>query len=76
MQNCGGLKSGFLSKPRGVEWIQNLFAGPNSLLRHNLKKVVQIAQNFIVLVYIQISINLVWLIAYTKGWLEISNTQA
>ena len=27
---------------KGVEWIQNLFIDPNSLLRHNLKEVVQI----------------------------------
>ena len=63
-------------KAKGVEWIQNLFAGPNSLPRHNLKKVIQIAQNCIVLVYTQIPINLVHLITHTKGWLGISDTQA
>ena len=40
-----GLKIRVSFKAEGVEWIQNLFAGPNSLPRHNLKKVVQIAQN-------------------------------
>ena len=61
---------------KGMKWIQNLFAGPNFLLRHNWKKVIQIVQNCIVLVYTQISINLVYLITHTKGWLEISDTQA
>ena len=41
-----------------------------------MKKVVQIAQNCIVLVYTQIPINLVCLITHTKGWLGISDTQA
>ena len=59
-----------------MEWIQNLFAGPNSLPRYNLKEVVQIVQNCIVLVYTQIPINLVHLIVYTKEWLGISDTQA
>ena len=63
-------------KAEGVKWIQNLFTGPNSLSRHNLKKVIQIAQNCIVLFYTQILINLVHLIAHTKGWLGISTTQA
>ena len=71
-----GLKIRVPFEAEGVEWIQNFFAGPNSLSRHNLKEVVQIAQNCIVLVYTQISINLVCLIAHTKGWLEISDTQA
>ena len=71
-----GLKIRVPFEAKGVEWIQNLFAGPNSLLRHNLKEVIQIAQNCIVLVYTQIPINLVCLIAHTKGWLEISDTQA
>ena len=71
-----GLKIRVPFKAEGVEWIQNLFAGPNSLLRHNLKEVVQIAQNCIVLVYTQIPINLVRLIAHTKEWLGISDTQA
>ena len=63
-------------KAEGAEWIQNLFTGPNSLPRHNLKEVVQIVQNCIVLFYTQIPINLVQLIAHTKGWLGISATQA
>ena len=71
-----GLKIRVLFKAKGMKWIQNLFAGPNSLSRHNLKKVVQTAQNCIVLVYTQISINLVRFITHTKGWLGISDTQA
>ena len=71
-----GLKIRVPFEAEGVEWIQNLFAGPNSLPRHNLKEVVQIVQNCIVLVYTQIPINLVRLIAHTKGWLGISDTQA
>ena len=71
-----GLKIRVPFKAEGMEWIQNLFAGSNSLLRHNLKEVVQIVQNCIVLVYTQILINLVCLIAHTKGWLGISDTQA
>ena len=71
-----GLKIRVLFEAKGMEWIQNLFAGPNSLSRHNLKKVIQIAQNCIVLVYTQIPINLVCLIAHTKRWLGINNTQA
>ena len=63
-------------KAKGVEWIQNLFTGPNSLPRHNLKEVVQIVQNCIVLFYTQIPINLVHFITHTKGWLGISTTQA
>ena len=70
-----GLKIRVPFEAEGMKWIQNLFAGPNSLPRHNLKEVVQIAQNCIVLVYNQIPINLVRLITHTKGWLRISDTQ-
>ena len=49
-----GLKIRVLFEAEGVEWIQNLFAGPNSLLRHNLKKVVQIAQNYIVFFFFKV----------------------
>ena len=69
-----GLKIRVPFKAKGMKWIQNLFAGLNSFPRYNLKKVVQIVQNCIVLVYTQIPINLVHLIAHTKGWLGISDT--
>ena len=71
-----GLKIRVSFKAEGEEWIWNLFTGPNSLPRYNLKKVVQIVQNCIVLFYIQISINLVHFITHTKEWLRISTTQA
>ena len=56
--------------PFEADSIQNLFHSPNSLPRHNLKEVVQIASNCIVLFYTQISVNLVRLIAHTNlvGW--------
>ena len=71
-----GLKIRVPFKAKGEKWIQNLFTGSNSLLRHNLKKVVQIAQNCIILFYTQIFINFVCFIAHTKEWLRISTTQA
>ena len=63
-----GLKIRVPFKAEGEKWIQNLFTGSNSLPRYNLKKVVQIVQNCIVLFYTQISINLVHLITHIKGW--------
>ena len=71
-----GLKIKVPFEAEGEKWIQNLFTDPNSLLKHNWKEVVQIAQNCIVLFYTQIPINLVYLITHTKEWLEISTTQA
>ena len=61
-----GLKIRVPFEAKSEKWIQNLFIDSNSLLRHNLKKVVQIAQNCIVLFYTQILINLVCLITYSK----------
>ena len=37
------LKIRVLFKAEGEKWIWNLFTDPNSLLRHNLKEIIQIA---------------------------------
>ena len=55
------------------EWIYNLFNGEDCLLSLNLKEVVQVSEDCIIIFYKFTPLSLVWLIAKTKEFIWINS---
>ena len=54
------------------EWIYNLFNGEDHLPSLNLKEMVQVFDNYIIIFYKSIPLSLVHFIAKTKGFIQIN----